>query len=329
MVTSVQKTVYYRKTRFLNTATPRVLQDLVSTALTSQRLIGERTEAIGAMPDELRFIAASRQIGGFLCGRLVTFERGGYQIVVGDDPNATVLPLSAMEPQVINGIPQQYVPGVLYFVIFQNHVATIQGTALRVRALEQHLLWLLRSKTTVLPATDGFILADDTLEATQQRIRNSHVASMMIGRPLMDEVAPEQVPNGTRGRETIRYRPNESFMGLIRSIANQGVVETLNFDQVFDGDLEVWIEIRYPKYTRSRPHACEDFLDGLAISMRDIDEDDVQLKLGDGSIIRGGDLKIKGRIEMRIQNGVFDDDQVYEKLIEWLERQIRDGAVTE
>lgn len=322
-----KKTVHYRKARFSNTST-QTLQRLVTDALRQQTLIRDRLEAIGAAPDEFRLISAFRETTGFLCGRLVTFERGKYQTAIADNPEATTLSLSAVAPNVVDGIPHQFVPGVLYFCLIHNHIAVIQSPALRVTALEQHLLWLLRSKTAIMAPAEGFVLADEYRAAIPARIQASHVKSIMLGRPFMEHVTLNAPVVESHDIST-RLQPTGPITDFVKSLVDPGHFERLNMDSIFEGDLEVWIEIRYPKRARSNPQDAVALLDNLAIAMRDFDEDQVRLTLADGSIVKGNDLKISAHVNVSARDGVLDDDEVYLQLTDWLESQLRNHVVTE
>lgn len=320
--------VYYRRARFSN-RTSQSLQQCVAQALGTQTTIGQRLEALGSMASEFRCIAGWRNHGHYLCGHLVTFERGRYQAIIDDDPNAKVLKLSALAPpKSSNRIQQQYVPGVLYFVMHKNHVVVMQTSAMRASALEQHLLWLLRSKTQTIPAQQGFGLSDEPQKATRERIRKSHVKSVMIGRPLMESVSLE---DDERKTNVTKFKPEGVVLSFLREMLDQNQFEKLGLeDSLFDGNLEVWIQIRHPKRVRAKPADAVKLLDDISIALRDLEEDEARLRLNDGSVVTGKELKISGDVEvvMAEAKGMLDEQDTYDQMIAWLERQLKNGVVT-
>lgn len=322
--------VYYRRARFAK-PTRQTLQQMVNHGLNVLAIPGRRLEPLGSMATEFRCIAGWRTVGHYLCGHIVTFDRDRYQIVVDDDPDAMTLRLTAVPPPSKGKVKQQFVPGILFFVIYKNHVVVLQATNLRASALEHHLLWLLRSKTATMSSDQGFGLADEPQKATRERIRKSHVKSVMIGRPLMEEVELEE--DSRRGEEKISkvFRPVGPALSLLKELLDPNQFEKLGLDDaVFAGNLEVWIQIRHPKRRRVKEADSVKLLDDISIALRDLDEEEARLKLNDGSTVYGKELKITGDIELRVEGakGMVNEGDAYEQMIAWLEMQIRNGIVT-
>src|SRR5258708_6630266 len=187
--TTARRVVGYRRVTF-TLSQGQTMQQLLAHALSTQKQIKDRLQTVDAAANEFRFISAFAKDGVYLCGRLTTMERGRAQLVIDDDVNATTLSLSAMMPPTSqSGTQQQFVPGMLHFVLYGNHVATIQSQALRTSGLEEHLAWLLRDKTKGLTAKQGFALKDEPQKATRQKIRQAHVKKIHLGRPLFDKVS--------------------------------------------------------------------------------------------------------------------------------------------
>lgn len=328
MSTATQKSVYYRRARFTESMS-RSLQQMLSEAVTMQDHIRDRLETMDSAATEFRVISACKQEGSFLCGRLTTFERGGFQLVIADDPDAKSLPLSAIEPPNQDGVPHQFATGILYFCIFQNHIAVIQSTALKAGAFEQHLAWLLRAKTSVLAPEQGVALSDEPQQATRDRIKKSHVKSVKLGRPFMDETVLASTEQA-HGTSQTKFKPSGPLVTMIKEWIDPTQFERLGLEEgVFDGNLEVWIEIRYPKRLRTRPEDSVRLLDDLAIALRDMDEDQARLELADGTVVTGNQLKITGRIDVKMSAGLLDESDLYTNMREWLETLIRDGVIAD
>lgn len=328
MSTTAQKTVYYRRARF-SESMPRTIQQMLSDALHTLDRIRDRLEAIDTGATEFRVVSASRTEGGFLCGRLTTFERGGFQAVIADDPDAKDLPLTAIEPPDKGGVPHQFATGMLYFCVFNNHIAVVQSAALKVGSFEQHLAWLLRDKTSALTAQQGVALSDEPQQATRERIKKSHVKSVMLGRPLLEDSVVVPADNVHTKAQT-KFKGSGPLITMIKDWIDPGQFEHLGLEEgVFDGNLEVWIEIRYPKRSRSRPEDSIRLLDDLALALRDLDEEQARLELADGTHITGNQLKISGKVEAKMSEGLIDESELYAGMRDWLEKLISDGVITD
>jgi hypothetical protein len=327
MATTSQKTVLYRRARF-SESMPQNLQQMLSAALGQLEQVKSRLEATDSGATEFRVVSSSCEYAGFLCGRLTTFERGGFQLVIADEPDAKELPLSALEPPDREGVPHQFTTGILYFCIFQNHVALVQSPSLKSGGFEQHLAWLLRDKTSALTAQQGVALVDEPKQATRDRIKKSHVKSVRLGRPLLEESIA--VIPGQRKTQA-KFKGSGPVITMIKDLIDSTQFERLGLEEcIFDGNLEVWIEIRYPTRSRTSPEDTIRLMDDLALSLRDLDEDQVKLELKDGTKVTGNQLKISGKLDVNVGNtGLIDEQDLYNNMSGWLEALIRDSIVTD
>jgi len=327
------KAIGYRRC-LINPKHGQTLQQLVSAALGKLQLANQRMEPLDSQSTEIRVIGNHKIIDKMLCGFLSTYERGKSQAVITDDPQATSLSLGAIPPQPKkSGKNQEYIPGVLFFAIFDNHVALIQNPSLRGSSLESHFAWLLKSKTSTLSATTSIVLSDDAQKATKDRIRKSHVKSISFGQPLMAEfnaskTTPLQHSTNIQQSETTRFRPSGPIFDLLKQYFDDQSFEKIGLNKIFDGNLEVWIELRYPKFQRSHAEDTIKLMDNLGIGLRDIEGENVSLQLADGHKVSGSELKISGNIDVIVNsNGLPDEGDVWNKMTGWLKSQIINGVV--
>lgn len=335
MTTSVKRS-YYRKSQ-VHPPSSQNLQQMLSAALNQCSKVKDRLETVDAAANAFRLIAAHETKDGILCGAMVTFERGSYQLVVSDDPDAASLNMGAIAPPANEGKQQQFVPGTLFFAIFEDHLAIVQSSALRATGFEQHLAWLLRTETKQLASNQGLVLADEPKQATVARIKSAHVKSLNIGRPFMEpfnEAAEDGTVRTTEFTEkqktdVSKLKPIAEVVDFLRSYLPNDRFAKLNLEEaVFDGNLEVWLEIKYPARVRNMPESTVKLIDDLAIAMRDQDENSVQLTLGDGSKIKGSDLKISTALTMKLNSGVPDLADFYSEMRAWLQGLIKNGVVS-
>lgn len=328
MAETSERTLYYRRVRPTKPL-GRTMQQLLSSALDGVQKVKDRMETIDPQASEFRVISSKKMHGGFLCGRLTTFARGAHQVVIDDDPEATDLPLSSVAPpERQDGKKQEFTSGLLYFCVFGDHVAVVQSAALKTAGLEQHLAWLLRTKTGVLAPEQGFALSDEPQRATRERIKKAHVKQVMLGRPLLGEEVEIAAEEGAQAQT--KFRAVGGVLSMLGELMDDRTFERLNLEErVFEGNLEVWIELRYPKYSRSHSEDSVRLLDDLALAFRDFDEDQTRLQLADGTTVQGSELKISTKRTVDLKQGLLDEEKLYADMCHWLESLLRDGAVAD
>ncbi|AMK78911.1 MULTISPECIES: hypothetical protein [Methylomonas] len=261
---SGKRTIRYLRANF-NDGVAQNLQQLVATAYSRQAKIADRQQATDAAATSLRFISKCSEEEGFLCGHLALFERGSWQMVINDDPNATELVFDAAPPPTDKKTskPQQWVQGALSFVIAKNHVAIVQSQALKASAFEGYLAWLLRDKTQLLHPQQGLTLIDEPLPATEDRIRKSHIKSFRFGRPLLDESLGESKAKSEKIPHI--FTPKLNMVRIVKELMDAKQFEKLDLERrVLGSNLELWIELRHPARVRSKADESIRLLDDLA-----------------------------------------------------------------
>lgn len=335
-ITSTKKVTY----RFcpLGSDLGQNLQQLLTSALDNVPKPAMRQELLDTDGNEIRAIGKHFIENGCLCGYLTSWEKGASQPVIEDSPTAPTLRVSALPPPTPKQgeAQKQYVPGVMYFAIFCNHVAFVSTMSLRSNSLEAHLNWLLKTKSELLDKKIPLILSDEVKKATKARIQKSHVKSITFSQPLMSEVAAPLTTNCVTGSETVsttstesKFKPTGAMWDMILSaIGKEKDLASLGLDDISDSNFDVWVEIRHPKRQRSKPENAVKFMDTLGVALRDTEGDQVSLELEDGNRISGNDLKISGTVTATLgQNNLFDDQDVLKEISAWLRSQINNGVV--
>ncbi|CUJ77557.1 Uncharacterised protein [Achromobacter sp. 2789STDY5608628] len=130
-------------------------------------------------------------------------------------------------------------------------------------------------------------------------------------------------------RDVSKFKPEPAVLEFIKSFLPDDKFSKLNLESaVFDGDLEVWLEIKYPSRARSQPEDTAKLIDDIALALRDQDEGSVELKLLDGTTVRGSDLKISKPLTMNLSAGVPQIDDFYTELAAWLTGLLQNGVVS-
>lgn len=217
----------------------------------------------------------------------------------------------------------------------------VQSHSMRSGAFETHLNWLLKSRTSELPPTSTFALSNEAQKATKEKIRKSHVKSIAIGQPLMSPITvPAPVPpvappgqraptRNTQAKSDMKFKPTGLALEVLKNFfGDEKEFEKLGLDEVFDGNLEIWIQIRYPKRRRIRPEDSVKLMDTLGVALRDVEGDQVSLELANGHKVSGNELKISGAVEAPVlKNKLPDEKQLLREMIAWLTSQIENGVV--
>ena len=333
------KTINYRRCLF-GADVGQTLQQLLNQALGQFSTVGDRLEPLNKEGTEFRVIGNHQTLRSCLCGYLSSYERGAKQLVISDNAAAQSLSLSAVSPPPPkNGeAKKEFVPGVIYFVVLENHVAFVATHRLRGNMLEQHINWLLKSKASVLDATVPFALSNETQKVTKEKIQKSQVKSIAFGQPLMeaveetDSVPAPSVASG-KGARTVQatksvFRPIKAVWDMIKPALPNDAFEKLGLEGVFSDDLEVWIEIKYPRRTRNHSEDTAELMNKIAIAARDMDDIDVSLQLANGHKVSGQELRISGAIEAQLTaDGRIDEQVLFDLMVAWLSKQLSDGVI--
>lgn len=333
----IQKSVTYRRC-VISSDDGRTLQQLLAAALKKFPNPGSRLEPLNAQSTEMRGIGMHFEERNCLCGFVTSFERGASQPAIEDNPEAASLRLRALAPpEPVDGdAPTQYIPGVLYFVVFGNHVALVTSHAIRGNALEAHFAWLLKSKASELDATVPFALSREAQKATREKIKRSHVKAISFGQPLMAEsvtLSPTSgagsAPARQAGKRSRAFKPVGRMLNVLRQFFDdEEAFERLGLDEVFESNLEVWIQIRYPKRSRSQAENAIQLMDTLAVSLRDMEGEQVSLELADGNHVSGSELKISGTVHAPISsNGLPDERELLKEMVAWIHDQLENGSI--
>lgn len=334
------KTINYRRCLF-GADVGQTLQQLLNQALGKFSTVGDRLEPLNKEGTEFRLIGNHQTLRSCLCGYLSSFKRGAKQPVIVDDATAQRLSLSAVSPPPPkNGeAKKEFVPGVIYFAVIGNHVAFVATHALRVNMLELHLHWLLKNKASVLDAAIPFALSNEAEKATREKIKKSQVKSIAFGQPLMEVVEETDstltpLVASSKGTRTVQatksvfFRPIKAVWDMIKPALPNDAFEKLGLDGVFSDDLEVWIEIKYPKRTRARSEDTAELMNKIGIAVRDMEDANVLLQLANGHKVSGQELRISGTIEAQLAaDGRIDEQVLFDQMVTWLSKQLSDGVI--
>lgn len=313
-------TLWCKEARFQTGST---LQERLSVALKRSQKISSRKEEIA--DKEFRFINDHWELDGVQYGIAFVYEQDKSALLVEEDEEASVIKLQEMVPPDDGDKKRQFLDGMLYFMVYKNHVLIVQSSAFRVQAFEDHLRWLLE-KSGALARGQAFGLADRILEATRARIRNAHVRGVTISSPLVADVGPPV--SGSKAPSKMAAVKDVVLKGFGRDVLEKIAPDFLKNNRLqaaLDTNIECSLNIRY-KY--SITDQGQSFLDDVAVALRGVEGAEAVISLDDGTTIRGEELRLTGWLNPSTTNGVINANTLFAQMHGWLREQVESGNLS-
>jgi hypothetical protein len=320
---NVTKRIYCKHAVFLNPKDSPTLQTKLSHALSKLKKVGARKETLGDDDPYVRAIIYYRSYANMLFGILASYERGTHQLTVADDDEAEMLTVAQVTPpKNHDNKRQEFLEGVCYFGISNNHVVLVPSRALGAKPAEIHINWLLLH-AGLIGKENRVGLSDQIAQATRERIRTSHVKEVEIGAPFINVQNLEE-PSVVKGHRTEAIEYSGLGIDFLRQLLSSEKMSGLKLADALDGNIEVTLKIRYKRATTEKAHKL---LDNIALAVRNIDEDEVKLTLASGGIVQGNELKLSAPISVQAHDGIPNPDELFEKMREWLILQIESKII--
>lgn len=316
MATKVIKTAYCKKASFQAGSAGKSLQDLLQHAFKDLRLANSRKQTLGADGKRMRLVNNFATVGGVLCGVLLTYERGTNVLALAEDESAETYDVKQfLPPATAEGKRREFLEGVLYFAVADNHVALIQSQAVRSVEFEQHVSWLIRETTQgdQLPLVG---LKDAVAPEIEKRISALHVKEVEFGTPLAAPLKSDQIESG---EATFRIG------GVAKTILDAlGLGKLVQFKDVLDENVELSLRVRH---INKVSHKAQAVVDQLAFGLRNHDGGDTVITLNDGSKVTGSEAKLQKTMRIQATEGVLVADDAFVQLSSWIKDMIQKGEI--
>lgn len=331
-----RKTIHYKKV-VIGKNTPS-LQALLTEALTNTESLAykanNRREQINQDDDGFRLINHHKTQNNMIFGQLVLFETGKSQAFLTLDDDAEFYSIDAITSAVLDESSaeakqkkKEFVDSMLYFGVHENHLVVMQSSALSSRELEVHLAWLLGGLVKSL-GDNAIILQDKPSAAVIKKIEKSPVKSIKIGTPIeietQSDADKELIKPDQNTAQKIKFFPKGMGASILGAVLGEKWFEPLNLnDSLDDANIKVSLEVTYLRKTTLQG---QKIIDNIATSLRHLDEADVMIVLNGGSSIKGGELKLSGKINIKMNTkGLVDESDLYHQMHTWLIQQISNG----
>jgi len=351
---SRQKAIHYKRAVIPNCNAN--LQEIVESIISkdgSASKVGLRREQINPSDIEsgYRLINRSSAYNTILFGQLILFEQGKSQTFMTMSDDVDFYDINAITskqikldtdegvtPEERDKIKREFIDSILYFGILKNHFIVVQSSALRVKDIETHLNWLIHSFSDVFDGSNVLILQDKPTEETIQKMQEAPVKKINLGSlPIKTEdsegnVKIENIPSENQTSipslqkvKKLKFMPQGKGGDVIKAAFGEDWFNDLRLEDSLDeANLQVNLEITYFRKTTK---SGQKVLDTLATSLRHVDDDDLLITLQGGGTIKGGDMRLSGKVNVQYNNGLLDENDLYLQMHKWLISKVHAGEI--
>lgn len=245
---------------------------------------------------------------------------------------------------------KEYLEGSVYFGVLDNHVVAVQSAALKTKDLEKHLNWFLRQRSQVLHE-DNAVSLDDNLPAGASDLSDAQglelaapvhfqpagsismlsaeeITAMKKAQKKAEKKGGKEEPGESSAvaKESVRVVPVGRAWDAVKAFFGDGFnLPAINAeDMLKSGQMKVSLAL---SWSNPRGKDASDFVRDVAHKFRHIsDEIDYRVKTASGYI---GKDKFKPEKPCSVRWGKVrpDFDDVFPKMLEWLENLERRGII--
>lgn len=314
-----QRKVHYRRAQ-LRDGQQVDLQVLIARAITGIQDVEDRLE--GRDTDNLtkRVISGVGAHMGMLTAKLLQFTDGQQVQFLEKDPATGDFRINAMGvPGTTTAQRKAFVESLTFLCVSAHHVMFVATLHLGAKAIEEHLNWLLKLNGTI-PADQYVLLIDQQSEDAELKIRESSIDKVIVGADLEYEVL-ETVPSArrTKTREGVKGHKTVRPVGPVRDAIVAWFGETFgdhSFHQALNKEDRVHVKIELSYSSRNKTSEGFALMKDLAVAARHLDADECTIRLHDGAVLKGDDLRVEKSISITISDaGIVDEGDLWAKVL--------------
>lgn len=330
-----RKKIVYKHAHIKNWAADVTLEEAIRRALHRLRTIGQRKEPLAPVNESpiWRLIGQSQDETGALHALLARYTPGLASLYLEDDESATSLAMKAVPVATApSGKRRELVEGMLFLTVSGNHLVLMQTQALRSGHLEEHLTWLLR-KARQIPEDASVILADQPPASAVRKARKSPVKAINLGGSLLPDPSSSDGYTEQEARPTKRDfdldADNESsnrILETLKGLISKDRAASLELDALQSANFKYTLSVTYERTTTRQG---QKLLNSLALALRHSDSVEATVKLKDGSVLTGDQLRLGGHINVDVWDGIPNPNEVFALMKLWLQEQLSAGELNE
>lgn len=303
---SRRKSFYYKRATFQDLNLD--LEHSLRSILKEFHSIGKRKETFGKDENYIRVILDHNATDDtMLFGVLAGLEKDTHQPAISDDDNAETLSIKQIAPtKDDDNKKMDFIEGLCFFGIKENHVVIMPSRALNSAALEAHINYLINKAN--FSNIKKVSLADHFSKEISEKIKEYGVKKINFGADLNSPVPHydtdqlEEIPIGTK------------FFTLLTDMLGNNS-SGLNLQESLKGDIKFVLSI---KHNRSPGKESLLFMEQIANAFRNIEGDIFSLELGKGFKVKGDLLRISRSFNILTISGIPETADVYKKMKDWL-----------
>ena len=314
------KTVWYKRAQ--HTGTSSHFQSLANSALANLQSPFARLWAPFGDGGEKYSINGFRAYNGTLVGQFVCFQPGQMQPVIRIAGGADAFDIEAMSA---GGSGKEFLEGICYFLIFQDHVMFLSSKALGTKEFERYLVWMLAEATTTIPTSAIIAIGDQPTSEVQRRVANKSLRGVTFGSPLK----PVAVRESVHGKSVFTYEASGGMWDGLRQFLGGDIFDNVKMTQALaDANVEVQVTIRVKGKTTVTDDAHR-MLEAVAIAARHLDPDDIALEVQGVGTVKGEEFKIHKAVSVALveSGGLVDETDLWQKVFDWLRSLIDNKTI--
>jgi|SRR6266850_3396649 len=312
------------------------LQSILRCALSKHRRPADRLEPLGKDGGEVRFINLSRQHKGVTLGIFHKVTKGAAQHVIdmqkaGDEWK--IFPVTARSDKRPEG---EFVEGTLFFGIWKNHVVLHQTMSCRAEQFEDYLTWLFgrdgggsdAGGVTPFEGPTPLISLDDPIPRKVRNKDRQPVTSISIASGI------ESAPVGTKAKTqtaAVQFTPHgdswEGIKAIFKGIGTP-IPDELKLDNALsEQDIRVRLELSCTK--KKAESAAGEVLGKLGHALRHSPGDFYTVKLVDGTIIKGSEIKVESSVRVECADRLPTPESMFKAIMEYFEQLVENQTIIE
>ncbi len=314
---SKNRVLIYKRADFLSDET-RTLQAVLDEALKACKKTGQRVQVVSGEEDDVRRVLNEhRKIGSAIGGVLYRYTPGHHQVVMAPNPDAAEWSVAQVLPPTLSDKQKaEFVEGLLFFLVFENHVIVSQSAALRIGQLEDYLSDFLRDMAKVTNENEMVILKDIPSEKLRKE-GLSHVRAVRFDVPLARAVRERPAAGSRKKQETIRHVLNNQRLSFVEATLRAFGVDLPAAGLTTDDaeSVEVLIELRVGG---RRVEETNELLDQVGNLFANMPDRDYEIEFDDGAKLKGSDLMVKTSATVEAEGGVPKTNSVWKEMARYL-----------
>lgn len=328
-------TIHYRKLGDVGRAAlGRSLQEALARAM-NHRLEGVRlrddwnlrTETLE--DQDRRFLNNYRPTAANLFGTFLVYEQDAHQALLSNMGHVADVEVAQEPPDA----GEQFLKGILYWLIVNDHLFAIQSASLRIPSFEQHLEWLLRLSNTLPPDEEIELIAEFDRGAVggDLDVRRVAVHGRIVSPVRADELAANvQLVEQERIRKVAAQRglpiSRAKALAILRALFPNGDTADRLYNEIpADGELDYNFELMLK--TRDL-EARRRFNRELQRDLRDAEDGQVRAVGPDGTM-SGDDIRLHMTMPVQLVGNLLSIEDAREQLITVYDRFLADGKIEE